>query len=475
MGRLTCLLGCVLVLAMSAWGGVSVLSGDFWKPDAAIWGDGRPAPAPSVAEPPHGFKLDWHITVPQTGWYELLLVGAGEDYHYDLLLDGKPLAYDHSTDKPDANGAAKAGNYWLPAGSHVLRIQRVGRSSYPKRVFKRFELRPADGRAEACVSAAKTLVDVMRTGETLDIRVTGGGSGQAAAYTLFSTDLMTAGTPPVQVATVEFPASAAPVTKAVKIPCPAEGPFRLTARSATRALTASEFPIGEYAVVNVKSAPTVNSSEPILVHEIDCVAQTMDGKPLPPGIFLECNGPTRVRTSRAGSYRESHDSTPPEAEKPLMAGDPHSYSGFSYRLSLPVRQVPYLIELTFPDDDRRSTTININWLDEKTGGFAPGTSYSAKSYETGGLHPLSLAMRTHRTVVWAASQSMILGVLNQQFGHRAAVAKIRISRFVNDELPITRANTAGRTFMHWYEEGENWRFLVNVASAYPSGIVHDFV
>ncbi|HEY3379362.1 MAG TPA: hypothetical protein VGL77_17935 [Armatimonadota bacterium] len=476
--RALVLAACSIVLLGQAWAepaATRLLSGDFWKADAAIWGDGRPIETPSVAKPPQGFKLDWAISVPQTGWYELFLVGAGGDCRHDLFIDGKAQAYNTTTDRPDARGAAKAGNYWLTAGAHTLRIQRVGRNGFPVRLFERFEFRPAEKRPEACVTAAKTLVDVVRAGETLTIRMTGGGTGQPTRYHLLSTDLMAAGAKPVPVGTVDFSASAAPVSKLVKIACPTEGAFRLSASTETRPLTASEFPIGDYAVIDVKAVPAATGA-PVLLQEIDCVAQTLNGKPLAPDTFLECNGPTRVRSSRAGSYRESHDSTPPEAEAPLVANDPHSYSGFSYKVSLPALQAPYLIELTFPDDDRRSVTVNLNWIDDKTGGFAKGTSYSAKSYETGGLHPLSQAMRTQRMVVWSASQTMILGVLTQQFGHRAAVAKIRISRFPGDVLPVTRADTAGgRAFIHWYEEAENWRFLVNVASAYPGGIVHDFV
>ena len=453
----------------------AAISRDFWKPDAVIWGDGRPAAQePSKAHPPHGFMCDYRIDVPATGWYELFLLGARGDLRHDVVLDGKPVYDYRTTDKDD-----KAGNLWLTAGAHTLRIQRLGRVSFPMRVFERFELRAAAGRAEACVTAEKTLVDVMRVGEPFRIRVTGGGSGTVQKYELLNRDLQDAEDATDVVGAVEFTASDVPVTQEIVIPCPRDGAFALSARVAGgRVLSASEFPIGQYAVVDTRNVPMGSGAlEP--VHVIDCIAQTDNGQPLPADTFVECNGPTRITESKAGRYRESHDCTPPQAETPASpTEEPRGYSGFSYRLELPEVQVPYLIEVQFPDDARRSVTVNLSWLDPKTGGFGKEAGYNGKSYETGGIFPLSNEMRDHRAVVWPESKTVLLGILGQQNGHRAAAARIRISRFKDGILPgPVNSGTVpgGRAVMHWYEEGNNWRFLVNVAGAYAPGLVHDVV
>ena len=366
----------------------TVISGDFWKPDTVIWGDGRPLTGePGPEHIPHGFKSDWQITLPETGWYELYLVGAPRDFAHDVLLDGETLYLNG-----DVNPQQKARNLWLRKGEHTLRIQRVGRSSFPMRAFKQFELRRSDGLPGNAITANKTLVDVMRAGEDLIIKVTGGGTGQAATYELLSHDRQQPKAEPEVVGKVSFAAGKKPETKTVRVACPREGAFTLSARVAGgRALSATEFPIGPYAVIDVKAGPPEGST-PELVHEIDCVEQTLNGKPIADGVFVECNGPSRVVETPVGRYRESHDCTPPEAAAPGAggAGQAESYSGFSYRLSLPQTQVPYLLEVEFPDDDQRCIVMGPQWLDPETGELSKlSGGYNTKSIQTGGLFPLS--------------------------------------------------------------------------------------
>ena len=335
---------------------------DFWKPDAAVWGDGRDVQPPSLKNVPHGFRNDYIIEIPKTGWYELCLAGAGAGFNHDLLVDGELIWQFGATD-----GSSKAGNLWLKAGKHTFRIRRMGRVGFPLRVFASLELRPANGRPEASILASKTEVDVVRAGEPLRIRVTAGGDGAVASYELLRTDLLQDKPASQSVATIDFPASDEPITKIIEIPSPKEGAFKLIARAGAKMLSGAEFQIGSYAVVDVKNA-AVGSGEMELVHDIDCVAQTLDGKPIPEGTFVECNGPTRVTESKAGRYRESHDCTPPYAPVPATAvEEPVCYSGFSYRVSIPHVQEPHLIEVSFPDDARRSVTIPFISLDPKTG------------------------------------------------------------------------------------------------------------
>jgi hypothetical protein len=438
-----------------------MISGDFWKPDKVIWGDGRPlADEPGPEHIPHGFKSDWQITVPETGWYELYLVGSGGDFAHDVFLDGKTLYLHGSTDR-----AEKARNLWLAKGEHALRIQRVGRSSFPMRAFKQFELRRADGSSGNAITANKTLVDVMRAGEEMVIEVTGGGTGQPANYELLSYDRQQPDAGPEVVGTVSFPAGKKPETKTVRVACPREGAFTLSARVAGgRELSSTEFPIGPYAVIDVTAGPSAGS-KPELVHELDCVEQTLNGKPIGDGIFVECNGPSRVVETAIGRYRESHDCTPPEAAPPGSggAGQAESYSGFSYRLSLPQIQVPYLLEVEFPDDDQRCIVVGPHWLNPETGELSPlSGGYNTKSIQTGGLFPLSNRMQTHRAVFWPKTSESVLTIFSQEIGTRAAVARIRLYRFADGNLPLPPVTENGRNFLHWYEEAHNWVHLVGV-------------
>ncbi|XHR27135.1 MAG: hypothetical protein ACFUZC_14400 [Chthoniobacteraceae bacterium] len=456
------------------------LSKNFWNADLILWGDGRPYTSPVKPEGPYpqGFRADFKMEIPSTGWYEVIFPSALDGLRNDLLLDGQYVwRYRAACQLSKNSKDAKAGNLWLTAGVHTLRVQRVGHpAAFPVTVIGGIELRPAEGRPEASVTAEKTIVDIVRAGEALEIKVTGGGLKNAVSYELLRSDLFEKTRKPEVVMQVDFPASPTAITKRVKIPCPAEGAFGLSAKiKGGKELLLSEFPVDVYGVVDVKNVKQASGKLQVL-HQVDCVAQTDNGQPIPEGSFLECNGPTQIRESQAGKYRESHDCTPPGAEPMIASDDPHSFSGFSYTLDLPEVQVPYLVDIVFPDDDRRSVTISQNWVNEKTNEFSKGTSYSAKGYETGGMQPLSNEMCHHRAIVWSASRKLILGILSQQKGHRAAVAKITISRFEDDTVPAAKAQTSGgRTFCHWYEEANNWRYLVNVNSKYPAGLVHDMV
>jgi hypothetical protein len=450
-----------------------VATGDFWKADTTEWGDGRPLGGkPGPKQVPQGFKSDWKIEVPETGWYELYLIGGGGGFGHDAMLDGRVLYLAGSTDRNE-----KGRNLWLEAGTHTLRLQRIGRSAFPCKAFKHFELRRGTGPGSA-ITAAKTLLDVMRAGEDLKIEVTGGGTGKAASYELLSRDLQNPEQAAKLVGTVKFSASGKAITKTVKVKCPDEGAFTLNARIAGgRELSDSEFPIGPYAVVDVKAVP-VRESKRELVYDIDCVKQTLNGQPIAKGDFIECNGPTRVTTGTAGTYRESHDCTQPEAAAPGSggAGVAKSFSGFSYKLKLPQIQVPYLMEVEYPDDDQRCIVMGPHWLDPKTGNLsALSKGYNCKSVQTGGMFRLSNQMQMHRAVFWPKTSEAVVTIFSQEIGTRAAVAKIRLYRFPDGNLPLVKTTTNGRNLIHWYEEAHNWKQLVGVAKMFDSKVVTDLV
>ncbi|MFZ2654502.1 MAG: hypothetical protein WAX69_06260 [Victivallales bacterium] len=72
---------------------------------------------------------------------------------------------------------------------------------------------------------------------------------------------------------------------------------------------------------------------------------------------------------------------------------------------------------------------------------------------------------------------MNIGILGQQIGHRAAASKIRIYKF-DGKLPVEKAaNPSGRIFCHWYEEGDNIKYVVNSNRLYGKmpEIAADFV
>ncbi|MFA6293900.1 MAG: hypothetical protein WC637_19080 [Victivallales bacterium] len=432
---------------------VPVASIDFWDYSNIEWGDGRPYEKPVKKEGPYpqGFKADYKAEISKTGWYEVVFVQSG--MKHDLLVDG---AYAwRRRDSSSSGKDGKAGNLWLTAGTHAIRVQRVGLMGFPPCIFKTLEIRPADGRPESCVTAEKTLVDVVRAGEKLEIKVTGGGSGNDVTYELVSTNLTDKSKTPETVAEVSFSSSSSPKTKTVKISCPAEGAFSLGARvKGGKALLGSEFPIGPYAVVDVKAVKAA-SGKLQAVHVIDCVSQTDNGAAIPKENFSEGNGPTRVAKSAVGSYRESHDSTPPLAPARKLGdfGQANS-SGFSYRLEVPEANVPYLLDIEFPDDARRSVAI-LGY-----GGYGDG---GGKGYETGGMQPFTNTMKHHRVIFWPSAKQISVALFSTQYMCRAAASKITVSRFEDGMVPASKpAKLGGRQFAFWFEEGGNWRHLVGV-------------
>lgn len=449
----------------------NLIAGDFWKADVSKWGDGRAFEKPSPKHPPHGFDLDWQIQVPHTGWYELYLRG-GANMNHDVFVDGECQWRVSRADKSE-----KAGNLYLTAGKRTLKIRRVGRVSFPIDIFDRFELIAANDKFNACIQARKTDVDVMRVGEQFKINITAGGIGKAVTYTLLRVNHAEPKADPAQVGQVTFEASDKPSTKSVSIDCPKQGAFFLFAKAGSTQLLQSEFKIGDYAVVDVNHIEPI-SGKTQMVAEIDCINQTLNGKPIAQEDYIEANGPTRIVKTALGKYRESHDCTPPYAPVPKDSiRMPNCYSGFSYRIRVPEKQVPYLLEVDFPDDTRRSVVVIMTWVDDKTGGLPKGSSgYQGKSYETGGRYKLTRTMQTHTAVSWSGTQTLLLSVMSQEPGTRAAAARIRLKRFDEDRLPATQLSSAGkRNFYHWFEEGKSWVHLVGTAGIRDKQIVNDML
>lgn len=425
----------------------TVISRNFWSADKIEWGDGRPGddkPVKKGGPYPQGYKADFKVDIPATGWYELVFQGGAPKH--DLLVDGK-YAY-HRRSLSQLGAEAKAGNVWLEAGKRELRIQRVGLMGFPTQLFESFALRPADNRPEACVTADKTIVDVVRAGEKLKITATGGGMDKDVTYELLSRSLSDKTKPPEVVGEVSFGSSSSPETKIVEIDCPAEGAFALGAKiKGGKELLQSEFPIGPYGVVDVKNiAPASGKLQTI--HAIDCVAQTDNGRPVPAGSFFEGGGPTRITTSVAGTYRESA----PSAVFPVEEHDQTLAPGFSYRLELPEANVPYLLDVEFPDDARRSVAIYGH------GGYS---GIGGKGYETGGMNPFTNAMQHHRVVFWSPRKDIIVALFSTQYQCRAAAAKITVSRFEDGLVPATKVQRqGGRVLAFWWEEGDTWASIV---------------
>jgi hypothetical protein len=418
---------------------------------------------------------EYDIEIPATGWYEIWQQGNGGR---DLYVDGKLVLYKAIPAPLDVKGPlGKKANLWLTQGKRSLRFSEpTFRDAYCENssLPSAFELAPAQGRPEAAIRSELVGHHVLRAGDKLKLRVQGGGTGTAIRYELEFVDLMQPEAPPVPAGAVEFAATAEPVTKEIELPCQREGVYKLVTKVDGKPLRPSEFGVSQIAVVDVKARPVEAAERKTLVHDIDCVANTDNGKPVDPAKYFEANGKTRVGETPAGKYREGNDCTGPEVEKIQAPAEwPATLSGFAYEVELPDATSAYLVEVEYPDDDRRSVAIPVTFLDDK----GEGVGKMIKGWETGGVFPLSNRMSLHRMVTWASSTRMNIALFSQTIGHRAAASRIRVYRF-EGRLPQAPAGRPdGRLFGHWYEEAQTISdMLLNCRSFYKNGpLVGDFV
>jgi len=137
-----------------------------------------------------------------------------------------------------------------------------------------------------------------------------------------------------------------------------------------------------------------------LLHTIDCTQEH------PPEIYFAC-GPTRVRTSGAGRYREA---------------EPRPLARFGYRFSIDHPGKPHVAVVRYPDDRRRFMLI------------MDGTSYDLSTgVITGGAQPLSGDMLELRQVFWPRWRDCSLVFTTWSIGEPAAAAEVQIREL--DSLP----------------------------------------
>ena len=314
---------------------------------------------------------------------------------------------------------------------------------------------------------AKKGTDVVRLGDTVRFEVTGGGRAKPTTYEILSSEQI-ALSPPQVVAEMTF--GEAWEKRPLEIKGASEGVFRLTARvkGAKNPLNATAFSPREYAVVDTSGA-IESSAAPVLVHEIDCAAQTVDGRPLTADEFFEANSPTHVSRCAAGAYRES--GIGPDRDLTFQERcSTENFPSFAYHLELPADlvQKPVRIQVVFPDDAERNVAVIPTWLDGRNGDFyrhkqgAKINNSYGKAYRTGGEYPLSGAMHSQDFLVWAATTNLMVPFISQQPGKTAAAAKVRLWRFEGDRVPFSRGRPGGRMVGQWSEEAQNWRLYVNI-------------
>ncbi len=378
--------------------------------------------------------FEYDFSVEQPGWYELLVQPTAANH--ELLLDGD-YAYIRQT-------GPQAGNYWLTAGRHTLRVQRLHWSGLG--MITGFTLRPAGTpiSQRLRVTAATRL---LRRGEELRLNVQTGGLERPV---MLHGRLVRSGTQPGETAAapagaeaedfqLELPAGAEVQNLAWRLPCAQEGNFRLELSADGQALPAADLPPVEVLVLDTAPQPrTGREPEKQLLTEIDCAERAPD---------YQGGGETRVITKPFGRYRESGTTGwlhHMNSEEP---------SWYAYRAAVPEAGRQYLVELDYPDDQLRTFCFAVREGGADRTAFAYPTAGGA---DCGHEFSLSGRMQTQSLLHWAQTTDLRILVIAPQDGLRAAASRIRIYALSAGLPALDTPAAGGRAFGNWYEEGASF-------------------
>ncbi|HEY3378591.1 MAG TPA: hypothetical protein VGL77_13960, partial [Armatimonadota bacterium] len=131
--------------------------------------------------------VQYTFAVPATGWYGVYFKEM-PPLAREVFVDGKRVSLGIGLsakmgaellglqlDKVTPQEFVKEANVSLTAGTHTLRIDRVGRMGFPAGLPRAWEIRAAGGEAHDRLSARVDGFNVLRVGEKLKLALTGGG------------------------------------------------------------------------------------------------------------------------------------------------------------------------------------------------------------------------------------------------------------------------------------------------------------
>ena len=383
---------------------------------------------------------EYDFELPQGGWYELWEKGWNPEWTRTISIDGQPVLW-HAVSSPRDEDKAfdgfKEANFWLAAGKHTIRFQRV---TWPGDLPDAWELRAAGDDPAGCLRALPR-ENIVRVGEPAVVKFLG-GTRIPTTYEFFLSDAT--GGEKFPVGKIEFPATDRPLERELKVTYPRQGTFSLEATSGGKSLRPSDIKVGMTIAVDTKSAPVPPAKLVTKrVIEIDCAAAP------PPGEFWEKDGKTRVVNAPFGAYRESSG---------LGRGVDGYWGtdGFSYRVKLPAVDQLYRLRVEYPDDDRRSMGFWINDGSEPKSNAA--AIVNTGGVETGDQYRLTHKMQVHESFFYPqAKDEVIVAVINLVPSMKAAAARITID-LVESGLPAAPlGEKRGREVGFYFEESGRWR------------------
>lgn len=365
-------------------------------------------------------STEYDFQIEALGWYELLFWGDGAwDNRYEI--DGEIL-YDGFLPRIQSL-PHKVGNCWLEPGAHTFRFSDVQPHGHP--YWRRWGLRPAAGPSGWGHVRLVSVHSVVRAHEEFVLELISGGVPQELSYQLYLEP--TGPGERVPLAEVTFPASDKPVVRELRVSCPQEGIYELRATCNGEELGATDLGYLSMVVIDTENAlQPADGLKTELIYDIDCTQPWEAG-------YWETS-PTRIIETDLGAYRETSE---------------EKYAAFSYAIDVEQVQVPYLLEVDYPDNDRR--TFGIALMEENMMQYPP-----VGGVDTGDWYRTSQQMQTYQLFFWPRGKTLRAVILNENPGMRAAVSRIRLYRVVNGLPAGPSGSTDGRVYGYWFEEIERW-------------------
>ncbi|MFZ2657762.1 MAG: family 10 glycosylhydrolase [Victivallales bacterium] len=382
-----------------------------------------------------GGEAEYTFDIPETGWYELYVTAA--QWATDLFLDGNFLIYtpfesgvwENSKEK----GNFKVLNLHLAKGAHALKFSRPWHPGLP--YMTKFSLESSKDITGMVSLNLKKDCLVFRKGEEFPATLVSSKLNEQSNLVLTVTDVEK--NRELVKKELTIPAGNGNHKEDLVFPTTDEGVFdvKITDKDGRPCDR-----IVQYLVIDTKKdIAGVKELKKELVGTIDAGKKE-------PDYF---SGKTRVVDAGFGPYRESGNKG---RESGVEAAD-----WFAYTLSLPAIQEPYLLEIEYPDNDRRTCPIV---LCERYGNPEP-----ALGYFTGGVYPLSDKMLMQEFYFFPRDKDPRLLFYNWDSGQRAAVSKINIYR-ITEGFPVLDTKVSERLYGIYQEEPLRY---VNFYGGMPEG------
>lgn len=382
-----------------------------------------------------GGWVDYDIEIAAAGWYELSVAGSGSNVEYAINPDRPTRSYQFDSSGNVQGGLDKVGNFWLDQGRNSVRVQRFYWTGFPHLTAIALTRSGADLR-KSMRAAFSSPSPVFRRGECEPLSVS---AGPAAAVAWM--EVRDSAGALVRRSDIAIPRATGRSTVAAPVPCDREGSYLVTFGDRVHGPFEWRDVRGvNYEVIDTATPAPRLPSEKIIVQDIDLTAAPPD---------YEDGGRSQVVRTRAGAYRESgatgftrFERAPDFARRALP-----SPSWFAYRLRGLEAQQTYTVEIEYPDDAARTMMFALR--------EASPLAYPVSSaVDTGGEFQQSGQMKVHRILFWPRSSDVRLVVMNVHDTQKAAAARVRVYRAGAALNPAPAS--AGRAFVHWYEEGMNF-------------------